>query len=58
VPTTIPASSTSGRVAIGRTLGVPLGAGDRLLVLFVALALFGIVGVPITFVIGRRRGRW
>jgi hypothetical protein len=54
--TTIP--QVSGRVAIGRTVGVPISTSGRLVVLILLLALVGIVGVPVTYLVGRRRGRW
>jgi hypothetical protein len=53
--TTIP--QVSGRVAIGRTVGVPISTSGRLVVLILLLALVGIVGVPVTYLVGRRRGR-
>ncbi|MGA2529214.1 MAG: hypothetical protein ABSG36_08660 [Acidimicrobiales bacterium] len=57
-PTTVPSSQVTGRVALGRTVGVPIGTGGRLVVLILLLGLAGLVGVPVTFIIGRRRGRW
>ncbi len=45
-------------VSLGRTLAIDLGSGDRLVLLILALALLGLVGVPATYAVGRRRGRW
>jgi hypothetical protein len=69
-PTTVPATTVppttvttttapvTGRVALGRTVGVPIASGGRFVVLLLLLALVGLVAAPLTFVVGRRRGRW
>jgi hypothetical protein len=62
VPSTPPSTSgskTSSRaVALGPTLAIGLGSGDFLVVLVLALAILFGLGVPVTYFIGRRRGRW
>jgi hypothetical protein len=44
--------------SLGNTLAIDLGSGGVLVVLILGLALLGLLGVPTTYVIGRRRGRW
>lgn len=44
--------------SLGNTLAVDLGSGGVLVVLILGLALLGLLSVPTTYVIGRRRGRW
>ena len=53
-----PAQDLAAIPFLGRTLGIPLGPGGMYVVFVFGLALLGLIGVPTTYVIGRRRGRW
>jgi hypothetical protein len=55
--TTTPASGVVGHV-VGRTIGAPLDKSDQIVVLALLLALVGMGGVPVVFIVGRRRGQW
>jgi hypothetical protein len=39
-------------------LSIALWAGGLLLLIIVAMAFMGMLGVPVTYLAGRRRGRW
>jgi hypothetical protein len=52
---------TPGRsvlAAVGRTLAVDLGSGGGLVAFILSLAVLGLIGAPLVFARGRRRGRW
>jgi hypothetical protein len=53
-----PARTVAVIPPLGRTPGIALGSDEFWVVLIVGLALLGLLGVPITFAVGRRRGRW
>jgi hypothetical protein len=50
-PATVP-------VALGRTLGINLGGGSLVVVVILGIAILGGLGAPVTYFVGRKRGRW
>jgi len=45
-------------VALGPTLAIGLGSSDALVVWILAFGILFGLGVPVTYFVGRRRGRW
>jgi hypothetical protein len=45
-------------VSLGRTLGINLGGGGLVVVVILALAIFGVIGAPTAYFVGRKLGRW
>jgi hypothetical protein len=55
----LPVDRTAFRlVHPGAAVGVTLWTGSSIMVLVLALALLGVLGIPALFTRGRRRGRW
>lgn len=60
-PTPSPAVAgqpSSTPVALGRTLGIGLGGNGLVIAVVIGVALLGGLGAPVTYVVGRKRGRW
>lgn len=70
-PTTVPATTvpsttlpgtrdaqSAHAVALGPTLAIGLGSSDLLVVWMLALGILFGLAVPVTYFVGRRRGRW
>jgi hypothetical protein len=43
---------------LGSALAIALWTGGALIVLIFVFGLFGLAGVPLTYLVGRRRGKW
>jgi hypothetical protein len=57
-PTAASSAPATTTVSLGRTFGIALGGGGMVVVFILGLALLGLVGVPATYFVGRRRGLW
>jgi hypothetical protein len=48
----------SKAMRLGSALAIALWTGGVLILLVLGLGLFGALGVPLTYLVGRRRGKW
>ena len=55
MPPNKPASQTE---PLFGTLGIALWAGGILVVVILGMAFLGMLGVPVTYLAGRRKGKW
>ena len=53
-----PTKTTSQTEPLFGALGIALWAGGIALLVIVGMALLGMLGVPVTYLAGRRKGRW
>jgi hypothetical protein len=53
-----PGGTVSSILRLGSALGIALWTGGILIVLVLVLGLLGLLGVPTTYLLGRRRGKW
>ncbi len=51
-------SAVASILHLGSALAAALWTGGTLIVLFIGLGLLGVVSVPLTYLEGRRRGKW
>jgi hypothetical protein len=50
--------SVSSILSLGSALGMALWTGGVLILVILGLGLLGVLSVPLTYIVGRKRGKW